>query len=64
MSVEAAVRARLEAELGRIFGRMVEAQEIANERDAMLAERDRTIAELREQLARSRDEIQEQEADP
>lgn len=51
MSTEAAIRARLEAELGRIFGEMIAAQEA-------VLERDRIIADLRVQLAASQDELQ------
>jgi hypothetical protein len=51
MSVEAAVRARLGAEIGRVFVEMIVAQEQARERD-------RIIAVLRKQLEEAKDEIQ------
>ena len=58
MSVEEAVRARLAAEVGRVFVEMVAAQEQANARARTIAEQERTIQDLRRQLAHAQDEIQ------
>jgi hypothetical protein len=53
---EAAYR-RVCAELGKVYGEMVAAQEMLNERDA-------TIDELRRQLALEQDQLQHEKGGP